>query len=61
MERLIAARENTGLAQCEFSKMMDRSPNFRNKCESGPRSVDVMEFTKMAQFYSKPVNHFFAT
>ena len=59
LERLIAAREKAGLTQHEVSKMMGRSPNFMTKCESGQRSIDVMELMELAQIYNKPVNHFF--
>lgn len=59
LERLIAAREKAGLTQHEVSKMMGRSPNFMTKCESGQRSIDVMELMELAQIYDKPVNHFF--
>jgi ribosome-binding protein aMBF1 (putative translation factor) len=59
LERLVAAREKAGLSQHEVSAMMDRSPNFITKCESGDRSVDVMELMELAQIYKKPVSHFF--
>ena len=59
LERLIAAREKADLTQHEVSKMMGRSPNFMTKCESGQRSIDVMELMELAQIYNKPVNHFF--
>ncbi len=61
LERLIAAREGAGLTQHEVSKMMGRSPNFMTKCESGQRSIDVMELMELAQIYNKPVNHFFSS
>jgi transcriptional regulator with XRE-family HTH domain len=57
--RLIAAREKAGLTQHQVSAMMGRSPNFLTKCESGDRSIDVMELLELAQIYKKPVNHFF--
>lgn len=59
LERLIAAREKAGLTQHQVSAMMGRSPNFITKCESGDRSIDVMELLELAQIYQKPVNHFF--
>jgi hypothetical protein len=39
--------------------MMGRSPNFMTKCESGDRSIDVMELLELANIYEKTVNHFF--
>jgi transcriptional regulator with XRE-family HTH domain len=59
LERLIAARENAGLSQHQVSAMMGRSPNFLTKCESGDRSIDVMELLELAQIYKMPVYHFF--
>ncbi len=41
--------------------MMGRSPNFMTKCESGQRSIDVMELMELSQIYNKPVNHFFSS
>ncbi len=59
LERLVAAREKAGLSQHEVSAMMGRSPNFVTKCESGDRSIDVMELMELAQIYKKPIGHFF--
>lgn len=59
LERLIAAREKAGLTQHQVSAMMGRSHNFMTRCESGDRSIDVMELLELAQIYKKPINHFF--
>ncbi len=59
LARLVAAREEAGLTQHEVSKMMGRVHNFMTKCESGERSIDVMELLELAQIYNKPINHFF--
>ena len=59
LERLVAAREQVGLSQHEVSAMMGRSPNFMTKCESGDRSIDVMELFELARIYQKRVDHFF--
>ena len=59
LEHLIAAREKAELSQHEVSGMMGRSPNFMTKCESGDRSIDVMELMELAQIYKKNINHFF--
>jgi transcriptional regulator with XRE-family HTH domain len=58
LERLIAAREQAGLTQHAVSARMGRSPNFITKCESGDRSIDVMELFELAKIYEKPLNHF---
>jgi len=39
--------------------MMGRSPNFMTKCESGDRSIDVMELFELAKIYNIRVDHFF--
>ena len=59
LDQLIAARKNTGLTQHQVSKMMGRSPNFLTKCESGQRSIDVMELLELALIYKTPVTDFF--
>jgi transcriptional regulator with XRE-family HTH domain len=59
LERLIAAREKAGLTQHQVSSLMGRAPNFLTKCESGDRSIDVMELFELAQIYQKPIHHFF--
>jgi transcriptional regulator with XRE-family HTH domain len=58
LERLVAAREKAGLTQHEVSATMGRSPNFITKCESGDRSIDVMELLELATIYKKPVSQF---
>jgi hypothetical protein len=37
---------------------MGRSHTFLSKCESGERSLDVMELLQLANIYKKPVNYF---
>jgi transcriptional regulator with XRE-family HTH domain len=59
LERLIAARQKAGLTQHEVSALMGRSHNFMTRCESGDRSIDVMELMELAQIYKKPISHFF--
>jgi len=59
LERLVVAREKAELSQHEVSKLMGRSHNFMTKCETGQRSIDVMELMELAQIYGKPINHFF--
>ena len=59
LERLVAARQKAGLTQHEVSALMGRSHNFITRCESGDRSIDVMELLELAQIYKKPISHFF--
>jgi ribosome-binding protein aMBF1 (putative translation factor) len=58
LERLVAARQEAGMSQHEVSAAMGRSPNFLTKCESGDRSIDVMELLELASIYKKSVSHF---
>ncbi len=55
LESLVAAREEAGLSQHGVSAAMERSPNFMTKCESGDRSIDVMELLELANLYKKSV------
>jgi ribosome-binding protein aMBF1 (putative translation factor) len=57
--QLVRARKDVGLTQHQVSKMMGRSPNFMTKCESGQRSIDVMELLELALLYETPVADFF--
>ncbi len=56
--RLIAARHELGLKQAEVCALMGRPHSFLSKCESGERSVDVMELLQLANIYKKPVSYF---
>ena len=58
LERLIAARGEASLTQREVSTLMGRPHTFISKCESGERSVDVMELMQLAGIYKKPVTYF---
>ena len=59
LERLISARESAGLTPHQVSAIMGRVENFLTRCESGDRSIDVVELLELAQIYKKPINHFF--
>ncbi|MGH9343785.1 MAG: helix-turn-helix domain-containing protein [Terriglobia bacterium] len=58
LERLIAARREANLTQREVSALMGRPHTFLSKCESGERSVDVVELLQLAAIYQKPVSYF---
>lgn len=58
LARLVAAREEAGLTQRQVSARMGRAPNFLTKCESGERSIDLVELLHLAQIYEKPVIDF---
>ena len=60
IEEWIKARKEAGFTQREVSACMGRSHNFLTKCETGERSIDVMELLELAMLYRKPVTHFLA-
>lgn len=58
LERLVGALREANLTQQDLSTLMGRSHTFLSKCESGERSLDVMELHQLADVYKKPVNQF---
>lgn len=58
LERLIAAREESGLTQREVGKLLGRSHSFLSKCETGERSIEVFELLQIAEVYKKPPYYF---
>lgn len=58
LERLISARRQANLTQREVSALMDRPHTFLSKCESGERSIDVVELLQLAGIYKKPISYF---
>ena len=59
LEKLISAREETGLTQREVSARMGRAHSFLSKCETGERSVDVIDLLQLANLYRKSIQYFF--
>lgn len=57
-ERLVSARESAGLTQREAARLLGRSQSFVAKSESGERRVDVVELTRFAALYRKPLDFF---
>lgn len=58
LQRLITAREAAGLTQQEVSERMGMARSFLSKCETGERSIDVMELIKLAAIYGKDPQDF---
>ena len=58
LQRLIKAREESGLSQRDVCARMGMPHSFLSKCEIGDRRVDVMEFLQLAQIYGKPLQYF---
>jgi transcriptional regulator with XRE-family HTH domain len=59
VQRLIEARQESGLTQREVSAQIGRAHSFRSKCETGERRVDVLELLELAKLYKKPLRYFF--
>lgn len=51
LARLVEAREAVGLSQREVSALMERGNSFVSKCETGDRTIDLMEFIDFAELY----------
>ena len=58
LQKLVKAREAKGLTQREVSTRMGMSHSFLNKCETGERSIDVMELLQLAELYGKSPEYF---
>ncbi len=56
---LIEAREEAGMTQREVSAVLGRSHSYLSKCETGERSVDVIDLLQLARLYKKPIQSFF--
>ncbi|MBL8802952.1 MAG: helix-turn-helix transcriptional regulator [Planctomycetes bacterium] len=55
LQRLRAARVESGLTQVEVARRLRKPQSFVSKCESGERRVDAIEFADMAKLYGKPM------
>ena len=51
-------REAKGFTQREISARMGMSHSFLSKCETGERSIDVMELLQLAELYGKSPDYF---
>jgi transcriptional regulator with XRE-family HTH domain len=58
LQKLIKAREAKGFTQREISERMGMSHSFLSKCETGERSIDVMELLQLAELYGKSPEYF---
>lgn len=58
LQKLIEAREAAGLTQQEVSERMGRARSFLSKCETGERSIDVVELLELAEIYGKRPQEF---
>ncbi len=58
-KKLKIARIESGLKQEEIAKLMGLPISAISVIEKGTRKVDVIELTKFAAFYAKPIEWFF--
>jgi len=58
LQRLIGARVGAGLNQLEVSMRMGMSHSFLSKCETGERSIDVIELLQLVEIYGRSVLFF---
>jgi transcriptional regulator with XRE-family HTH domain len=59
LQLLVNARQEAGLTQREVSAALGRSHSFVSKCETGERSVDVIDLLQLANLYRKSIQYFF--
>ncbi len=58
IELLKKARIESGLTQVEVAKKLKKPQSYISKCETRERRVDLLELTKLAKIYNKPISYF---
>lgn len=58
LEQLKAARKSKGLTQREVAKLIGKPPSWVAESESGRRRVDIVDLTRFARVYKKPLKFF---
>lgn len=58
LEKLINAREESGLNQRQVSEELGFSHSFLSKCETGERRIDIIELLQLAKLYKKSASYF---
>ncbi len=58
LKRLSQARKDKGLTQVEVASLLGQHQSYIAKCENGERRVDVIELSKFAELYEKPLDYF---
>ena len=58
VERLIKARQETGLTQVQVAKKLKRPQSHVSNVESGQQRVDIVELQRFAKLYSKDIHYF---
>jgi len=58
VQRLIKARQESGLKQEDVAKLLNRTQSFVSKVEAGQKRIDVVELKELARIYNKPLGFF---
>tara|TARA_B100002003_G_C13959979_1_gene465063 strand:- start:353 stop:574 length:222 start_codon:yes stop_codon:yes gene_type:complete len=58
VNKLIKAREESGLGQIEVAKKLRKTQSYVSKIESGQRRFDVLQLKEFAKIYNKKVDYF---
>jgi len=58
IELLKKARSESKLTQVEVAKKLKKPQSYISKCEACERRVDLLELTKLAKIYKKPIVYF---
>jgi transcriptional regulator with XRE-family HTH domain len=58
VQKLIKARQESGLKQEDVAKLLNRTQSFVSKVEAGQKRIDVVELKELARIYNKPLGFF---
>ncbi len=58
IDLLRKARIESGLTQVEVAKRLKKPQSYISKCEAYERRVDLLELTRLAKIYNKPISYF---
>ena len=47
------------MTQRQVSESLGMAHSFLSKCETGERSIDVIDLIQLAKLYGKPIQYFF--
>jgi transcriptional regulator with XRE-family HTH domain len=61
LDKLKKARLDVEMSQRDAAKRFRRPQSFISRSETGESRVDVVDLTRFAEIYKKPVTYFFPT
>jgi transcriptional regulator with XRE-family HTH domain len=61
LDKLKKARLDAEMSQRDAAKRLRRPQSFISRSETGESRVDVVDLTRFAEIYKKPVTYFFPT